>query len=195
MEKQNGDWASDRGSYGDSERVADSEQTSADAAARFARTGPCLEDTRAFILSDAPPRSAAARQSTETMVGWRVWRVAETGAAGGPLMSTFMTSVWPAGAAMKACCGSDTTGLRHGIHAFVNRALAEEYFHAQTRGRTTPHVYGEVALWGRVIVHEHGYRAQFAYPRNVLVPRRYAGHHSDIVKDLRRAYGVEVDWH
>ena len=110
-------------------------------------------------------------------------------------MSTFMTSVWPAGAAMKACCGSDTTGLRHGIHAFVSRELAEEYFDAQSRGRTTPHVYGEVSLWGRVIVHEHGYRAQFAYPRNLLVPRRYAGHRWDIVKDLRRAYGVEVDWH
>jgi hypothetical protein len=194
MERPDGDWASDRGSYGDSERAADSEQTSAAAAAGFARTGPCLEDRRAFILSDAPPKSAAVRQSTETMVGWRVWRVAEAN-TGGPLMSTFMTSVWPPGAAMKACCGSDTTGLRHGIHAFASRELAEEYFHAQSRGRTTPHVYGEVALWGRVIVHEQGYRAQFAYPRNLLVPRRYAGHRSEIVRDLRRAYGVEVDWH
>jgi len=147
-------------------------------------------------LSDAPPKSAAVRQSTETMVGWRVWRLTEASGAAGSLMSTFMTSVWPAGAAMKACCGSDTTGLRHGIHAFVSRELAEEYFDAQSRGRTTPHVYGEVSLWGRVIVHEHGYRAQFAYPRNLLVPRCYAaGHRSGIVKDLRRAYGVEVDWH
>jgi hypothetical protein len=154
-----------------------------------------MEDTRAFILSDAPPKSAAVRQSAQTVIGWRVWRVTEIGTAGRSLMSTFMTSVWPAGAVMKACCGSDATGLRHGIHAFVNRELAQEYLDAQSRARSTPHVFGGVALWGRVVVHEHGYRAQFAYPRHLLVPRCYAGQRTDIVNDLRRAYGVEVDWH
>jgi hypothetical protein len=156
---------------------------------------PCTDDTRAFILRDAPPKFAPVSNSTEAIVAWRVWRLAAPGANEGSLMSTFMTSVWPAGASMKACCGSGGANLRHGIHAFASRSQAEEYFDEQSRGKTTPHVYGEVALWGRVVVHERGYRAQFAYPRTVLVPRRYAGPRSDIVNDLRRSYGVEVDWH
>jgi hypothetical protein len=110
-------------------------------------------------------------------------------------MSTFMTSIWPAGVPMKACCGSGTGDLRHGIHAFASRGQAEEYFAEQSRGKTAPHVFGKVALWGRVVVHERGYRAQFAYPRTLLVPRRYVNPRSDIVNELRRAYGVEVDWH
>jgi hypothetical protein len=128
------------------------------------------------------------------MVGWRVWRLADPRLREGALMSTFMTSIWPAGAAMKACCGSDTAGLRHGIHAFADRGQAEEYFDDQSRGKTTPHVLGKVALWGRVVIHERGYRAQFAYPQTLLVPRCYANPRSDIVRDLRRAYGIEVDW-
>ena len=31
-------------------------------------------------------------------------------------------------------------------------------------------VWGEVALWGDVIEHEDGYRAQSAYPRHCYVP-------------------------
>jgi hypothetical protein len=131
----------------------------------------------------------------ETTVGWRVWRLAGPYVHEGPLMSTFMTSIWPAGVAMKACCGSDNAEMRHGIHAFVSRGQAEEYFGEQSRGKTTPHVIGEVSLWGRVVLHERGYRAQFAYPRRLLVPRRYANPRSDIVRDLRRLYGIEVDWH
>jgi hypothetical protein len=32
-----------------------------------------------------------------------------------------------------------------------------------------PAVLGRVALWGRVIEHDHGYRAQFAYPQLVTL--------------------------
>jgi len=31
-------------------------------------------------------------------------------------------------------------------------------------------VYGEVALWGKVIAHEHGYRAEYAWPIRVFLP-------------------------
>jgi hypothetical protein len=31
-------------------------------------------------------------------------------------------------------------------------------------------IYGEVYLWGKVVEHELGYRAQFAYPKNFVVP-------------------------
>ncbi|MGD0474571.1 MAG: hypothetical protein ABSB70_15345 [Candidatus Velthaea sp.] len=145
-------------------------------------------------MRDEPPKSGRVREFAETMIGWRVWRLAQPTEQHAPLLSTFMASVWPAGEPMKACCGSGRTGLRHGIHAFTSRSQAETYFDEQSRGKMTPHVYGKVALWGRVIVHEHGYRAQFAYPQRLLVPRRYADARSDIVNHLRRAYGIEVEW-
>ena len=31
-------------------------------------------------------------------------------------------------------------------------------------------IYGEVYLWGKVVEHELGYRAQFAYPKNLFLP-------------------------
>lgn len=34
-------------------------------------------------------------------------------------------------------------------------------------------VVGEVALWGFIEEHEHGYRAQYAYPLNIKVPSNY----------------------
>jgi hypothetical protein len=31
-------------------------------------------------------------------------------------------------------------------------------------------ICGEVYLWGKVVEHEQGYRAQFAYPKNFVIP-------------------------
>jgi hypothetical protein len=42
--------------------------------------------------------------------------------------------------------------------------------------------YGKVALWGRIVEHERGYRAQYAYPLELWV---YPGYHIKL-----RDYGV-----
>ncbi len=100
-----------------------------------------------------------------------------------------MNNVWQPGVVMKACCGANI--LRHGIHAFNGPAEAIEYMN---EGRKPiRHVFGEVSLWGRVVIHERGYRAQCAYPRRIFVPKTYRGSR-DIVSELRRSYGVETDW-
>jgi hypothetical protein len=105
------------------------------------------------------------------------------------LTSTFMNSVWHPGKVMTACCGANI--LRHGIHAFATPAEAITYM---SEGRKPiRHVFGEVSLWGRVVIHERGYRAECAYPRRILVPNRYRGSR-DIASELRRSYGVETDW-
>ena len=61
-------------------------------------------------------------------------------------------------------------------------------------------VIGEVRLWGRVIEHEHGYRAQFARPTALWLPVGYASQSfgtQEVVDLLRRrsalaVYGVPV---
>jgi hypothetical protein len=105
------------------------------------------------------------------------------------LTSTFMIDVWPPGEIMAACCG--THFLRHGLHAFLTRSQAQTY--VGERRKPQRYVLGEVSLWGRVIVHEHGYRAAFAYPKRLFVPMHYQGGR-DIVNELRRSYGVEAEW-
>lgn len=146
--------------------------------------------------SDAQSRSRL-RQSTETVIGWRVWGLSNLAPAGRRadasqpfiLVSTFMNDVWHPGKPMKACCGANV--LRHGIHAFTTSAQAIEYM---GEGRKPiRHVFGEVSLWGRIVIHERGYRAERAYPRRILVPTGYRGSR-DIVNELRRSYGVETDW-
>lgn len=127
---------------------------------------------------------------SECVVGWRVWRVVNDPFI--PLQSTFMSSMWRPGQPMGACCSAKQ--LRHGIHAYDMRERAEEYWRSETQAyfRSTPFVFGEVNLWGRVVIHENGYRAQFAYPKRILVPVKYRGR--DLVNMLRRAYGIDVEW-
>jgi hypothetical protein len=50
-------------------------------------------------------------------------------------------------------------------------------------------VLGEVALWGGVIPGTLGWRAQYGYPRRLLVPFEAWR----LVKPLRDAYGVPVE--
>ena len=126
----------------------------------------------------------------DAIVAWRVWRIS----AENLLQSVFMADIWPAGQAIKACCADSE--LRHGIHAFAAteqceaRALAAAYMTEQSRGpKYVAFVLGEVSLWGRVVVHQAGYRAAYAYPRSLLVPSNAY----DLASSLRRAYGVEVE--
>jgi len=56
-------------------------------------------------------------------------------------------------------------------------------------------VCGEVFLWGKVVEHEHGYRAQFAYPKNFVLPPDALPLTSAVIKDRLRglvAYGIDI---
>ena len=46
-------------------------------------------------------------------------------------------------------------------------------------------IYGQVNLWGRVIEHEHGYRAQYAYPALLYTPPG-----GQLVPQVARIYDV-----
>lgn len=71
--------------------------------------------------------------------------------------------------------------------------------YAPTRIYGGGHVLGEVALWGRVIEHEKGYRATCAYPYRLHMdaPVPMPGFPRSAVKErlaraLSAAYGCEV---
>lgn len=72
-------------------------------------------------------------------------------------------------------------GLEAGLHAFKDLAHARrEYGHCH--GILFAAVLGEVALWGEVIEHEFGYRAEFAQIRQLLEI-----HYVDVWRFFRRS--------
>jgi len=57
-------------------------------------------------------------------------------------------------------------------------------------------IMGEVYLWGKVVEHQLGYRAQFAYPKNFSVPRNFLpSTRPEIVEYYLKSlteYGVDI---
>jgi len=105
--------------------------------------------------------------ATEPIVAWRAWAL--TGRRDGtdlllrPVAKRART--WRPREVVEASCRTSrwhdapdpacTCGL-HGTHGLE-----------VLRKTKCPAVLGRVALWGRVVEHEHGYRAQFAYPQRL----------------------------
>lgn len=98
------------------------------------------------------------------LTAWRGWNIKYTRGGSLRLTSLLDDFVWPPGAAFGASCHQhpDTVPSLEcscGIYAYSDEAdiLA-------SRGL---HWVGQVALWGRVVKHEKGMRAEFAYPLNI----------------------------
>lgn len=131
----------------------------------------------------------------EPLHGYRVWFVSPE-----PLrLLSLCLTVWPPFEALEArhssnflstgwCpgppCSGRSSGVtpRCGIFAFNSLARALECFRPYDTWRGT--IVGEVALWGRFVRHEHGYRAQYAYPTNFL-----HAHNCDLAA-VAAAYGI-----
>ncbi|MGZ8625886.1 MAG: hypothetical protein ACXWXK_04335 [Actinomycetota bacterium] len=106
---------------------------------------------------------------TEPIAGWRTWTIA--GSRDGtevvllPIAGT--GKPWPPRLPVAAECAK---GRHHpvpgldctcGIHA----TLATD----RLRRTRDPAVLGRVALWGRVLEHEHGFRAEQGYPQRLAL--------------------------
>lgn len=119
-------------------------------------------------MLDARPAPGRAIVS-EAIDGYRTWTVAGSreGSEAVLLPIAGTGKAWPRRAPAHAECGrrrhhrvpgSDCTC---GIHA--TRAIGH------LRRTRDPAVLGTVALWGRVLEHEHGYRAEFGYPQRLAL--------------------------
>jgi hypothetical protein len=101
------------------------------------------------------------------LVGWRVWRVAET-RVGLRLLSVVYDDVWlPRSEAVASCThGHDApeSACACGIHALADRELAARYLVGRNDPWVVGRVLGQVSLWGTVVECERGWRAERAYP-------------------------------
>ncbi|WP_133824846.1 hypothetical protein [Actinomycetospora succinea] len=103
------------------------------------------------------------------VVGWRVWRLG--GDRTGPeLVSPAVTAGWPARTAMTAACrrgcpSAPAWDCGCGLYATTTLDLLLPSF------TDAGAVLGCVALWGRVVEADRGWRAEHAYPLLALAPR------------------------
>jgi len=132
----------------------------------------------------------------EPIVGWRYWR-----AEAGWLFSLNRFKTWPAARALEARC-SLTDGHAEpppgercgcGIYAALDLDTLKEITEPDLESLL---VVGEVALWGRVIPADLGYRAQFGYPRCLWVVRESLpalDWTADVPLCLSEMYGIPVE--
>ena len=125
------------------------------------------------------------------ILGWRVWRIA----VDGELVSAYTPAGWPARAPIVARC-YEHPGAHEapdercvcGVYACDDANAALFYAH-----RSGSAVVGRTKLWGRVVEHEAGWRAERSYPESIYVPREhFEDSAEEVAAHLARRYGVPV---
>lgn len=121
------------------------------------------------------------------VIGYRVWDiVVDVGSIERNIYLASFTghTRWPYRQALEAKCfrPQDLTPHHHtnscppdiacacGIYAYADAMrLVEEM---QRMYSSLIYTIGAIAMWGRVIRHQHGYRSQYAYPLSLNIPSR-----------------------
>ena len=119
----------------------------------------------------------SAPDYAEALIGWRVWCVVET-RAGLRLASVIHEHAWPVAHETVARCDNGheapDPACACGIHAAREPAAVLSYLHGRDEPRTVARVLGRVQLWGRVVEHEGGWRAERAYPLDFVADAELA---------------------
>lgn len=142
---------------------------------------------RTLVEPVPPPSEPEAKHTQRAVVGWRGWVLCEDGAALalGSVSQKHHGKPWrwggPVVTADKPPRGIDTD--RHGLWAMRRKRQV------RVSGYNFD-VIGEVLLFGRVVVHREGYRAEKAMIRRLILPR-IPGYRAD-VDALASRYACEV---
>jgi hypothetical protein len=108
-----------------------------------------------------------AEHTSEPLVAWRTWALAGSSRGDDLLLRPVNTRghPWPPQEVAQARCRHH---WRHRAPEFDCRCgLHASHTFDILRRMRCPAVLGRVALWGRVIEHDRGYRARFAYPQRL----------------------------
>lgn len=149
----------------------------------------------AWPEAEAPPADLPKSESTEVITAFRMWHLKRTFPTGYrlvPMNENFgevipfekMTAECKAGGGYVSGHVVPDESCTCGFHGYTTSVLLEHH------GK--PYVAGEVNLWGKVVVHADGYRAQFAYPKRLFLID--GGPRADKIADaLSWTYGVPCE--
>ncbi len=111
------------------------------------------------------------------IVGYRVWQWVAAG------LKSLNGEPWSPGKPLAAACMASNRGTTAGRAEAAHDAndaprekctcgvyASKSLEHLHTTGYERYGICGEVNLWGTVVEHEQGFRAQFAYPKNLYLP-------------------------
>jgi hypothetical protein len=111
----------------------------------------------------------------EPILAWRSWRLhidPEAHAVRPQLESCVYGEPWPEREAFAAYCPAHELpdpSCGCGIYAVTTREAALDWAGWAQSALPHPIALGRVQLWGRVLPHSSGYRAQLAYPYELAV--------------------------
>ena len=128
-----------------------------------------------------PVKELPRSEQAEVVIAWRAWKVYRIGSK--PILQSVVAkTLWPWGEPLEA----DGFGKQQGTHGRGIYAAKTKIGGVEATSDWKGCVFGKVALWGKVIEHERGYRAQFAYPQHLWCED------GATAQELRRLYGIEV---
>ncbi len=111
----------------------------------------------AKMVMSVAPDPLPQTMATGELIGYRIWKVNRNN-----LQSLFRNYIWDSEQPTEAFVSDDVSG----VYAFKARGEAlSEFYLSKTKGCYL--VFGSVYLWGEVVEHQLGYRAQFAEIRSL----------------------------
>lgn len=135
------------------------------------------------------------------VTAWRCWRLLHNGMY---LRSPYVSidRHWPTRAALEFNCAAidasthltPSLGCSCGIHGFSPSFLVSTMLEMKYSGLSRI-VVGTVALWGGVVEHQRGWRAQYGYPLKISCIYTREGFKpvpDDLALKLANTYGVEI---
>jgi hypothetical protein len=140
---------------------------------------------------------------TSPIVAYRVWTWGNSG------LKSLCGTQWHPGQALEARCKASAV-----VGTIARRSEAANDTHDAPEANCTCGIYGakglhyfrstgydrfgihgEVYLWGEVVEHQLGYRAQFAYPKSLVIAPDVLPFSSAPIQDRLRglvAYGIDI---
>lgn len=128
-----------------------------------------------FLKTKAPTPPTI---ETEPIIAFRSWRVVESPEGVVILYSAVQDYCWPP---YESAHGDSENAA--GLFAFKKITDALSYMDGTS-------ILGEVSLWGTVVEHRDGYRAEFGYPKKLFVDSKFD---AGMIVRLEESYGVPVE--
>lgn len=145
------------------------------------------------------PGRHAAPLSIEPVIGWRAWALRWDGADRVELASPLQQFDWRPRQPSRARCashpGTQVPNLRCTCGLYAVSRLERLPAAAAITSNSRIGVVGSVAMWGHVVEHANGYRAQLGYPDRLRLICRHClrGGRDGVPIRIERVYGGDVE--